>query len=299
MRRVFEVLSRVAPSDSTVLVGGETGTGKEEAARALHAASPRAAGPFVVVDCGAIPGTLLASELFGHDKGAFTGATSARPGAFERAAGGTLLLDEVGELSVDLQPQLLRAIERREIRRLGAGDVVPVDVRILAATNRDLRRDLNAGRFRADLYFRLAVVEVEIPPLRDRTSDLPLLVSRLSAEIEARTGLRPPNPDAAEMERLAKHAWPGNVRELRNWLERAALVGAGRDLEAVTPSKAPSGGSLPYREAKAAVVDRFERAYVEEVLARADGNVSRAARDAKMDRTHLIELIKKHGIGRG
>ncbi len=297
MRRLFEVLSRVAPSDSTVLIGGETGTGKEEAARAIHAGSPRATGPFAVVDCGAIPGSLLASELFGHEKGAFTGALAAKPGAFERAGGGTLLLDEVGELALDLQPQLLRAIERREIQRLGGTQVITVDVRILAATNRDLRRDVNAGRFRADLYFRLAVVEVEIPPLRDRPSDLPLLVAHLSAELEARTALRPPSPSPQESERLAKHAWPGNVRELRNWLERAALVGAGRDVETVMAPTSSPGSALPYREAKATVVDRFERAYVEEILARAGGNVSKAARDAKMDRTHLIELIKKHGIG--
>ncbi len=303
MRRVIDVLSRAAPTEATVLLGGETGTGKEEAARALHAASARAPGPFVVLDCGSIPGTLLAAELFGHERGAFTGAVDTRRGAFERAHGGTLLLDELGELAVDLQPQLLRVLERREVQRLGGGAVVPVDVRVVASTNRDLRRDVNAGRFRADLFFRLAVVEVTLPPLRERPEDLPLLVPAIFRDIAERTGARTPPPTADEIAALARHYWPGNVRELRNVVERSILLGAGLDVPEVVSLPAPGPGacalaSRPYREAKAEVVDRFERAYAEAVLARAEGNVSRAAREAQMDRSHLIELMKKHGLSR-
>jgi DNA-binding NtrC family response regulator len=303
MRRVIDVLSRAAPTEATVLITGETGTGKEEAARALHAGSARAGGPFVVLDCGSIPGTLLAAELFGHERGAFTGAVEMRRGAFERAHGGTLLLDELGELALDLQPQLLRVLERREVQRLGGGVVVPVDVRVVASTNRDLRRDVNAGRFRADLFFRLAVVEVGLPPLRDRLEDLPLLAAAIFGEITGRTGARTPPPTADEIAALATHYWPGNVRELRNVVERSVLLGSGLDVPDVAAplSGGPHHGALasrPYRDAKADVVDRFERAYVEDLLARAEGNVSKAARQAQMDRSHLIELLKKHGLSR-
>ena len=305
MRRVIEVLERAAPTEATVLLTGETGTGKEEAARAIHGASPRAKGPFVVLDCGSIPGALLAAELFGHERGAFTGAVEMRRGAFERAHGGTLLLDELGELALDLQPQLLRVLERREVQRLGAGAVTPVDVRVIAATNRDLRRDVNAGRFRADLFFRLAVVEVTLPPLRDRLDDIPMLVAHMHAEISERTGARTPPPSPDELARLKTQIWPGNVRELRNVVERSVLMGAGLDMPdpvdlMITGSSGPLGAlaARPYREAKADVVDRFERAYVEDLLRRAEGNVSKAAREAKMDRSRLIELVKKHGLSK-
>jgi len=305
MRRVIEVLERAAPTEATVLLTGETGTGKEEAARAIHGASPRAKGPFVVLDCGSIPGPLLAAELFGHERGAFTGAVETRRGAFERAQGGTLLLDELGELAVDLQPQLLRVLERREVQRLGASAVTPVDVRVIAATNRDLRRDVNAGRFRADLFFRLAVVEVTLPPLRERLDDIPMLVAHMHAELSERSGTSTPPPTADDLARLKTQSWPGNVRELRNVVERSILLGAGIDLpDHVTLTIAGSGvpfGALsarPYREAKAELLDRFERAYLEDLLRRADGNVSKAAREAKMDRSHLIELVKKHGLSR-
>lgn len=301
MRRVLEVLERAAPTDATVLLHGETGTGKEEAARALHLSSPRAQGPFVVLDCGSIPATLLAAELFGHEKGAFTGAVGVRSGAFERAQGGTLFLDELGELAIDLQPQLLRVLERREVQRLGGGDVIPIDVRVIAATNRDLRRDVNAGRFRSDLYFRLAVVEVTLPPLRERLEDLPLLVTRIFEDIAERSRTQASPPTSADIEQLAKHYWPGNVRELRNVIERSVLIGAGLDVGDLVgvpqaTAASPVGVALlPYREAKAAIVDRFEREYVDELLRRTEGNISKAAREAKMDRSYLLELLKKHG----
>src|SRR5262249_37124515 len=205
-------------SDATVLVEGETGTGKEAVAESIHRESAREGGPFVVVDCGAIPSELLESELFGHDKGAFTGAVAAREGAFEAAAGGTLFLDEIGELSLELQPKLLRAIERREIKRVGRTRYTSVDVRLVAATHRDLRAMVNAEAFRSDLYYRLAVVAVRLPPLRERSEDLPQLVEHLlgglAASAQARSGLTSP----ASLRELARHAWPGNVRELRNWL---------------------------------------------------------------------------------
>ncbi|MCC7384883.1 MAG: sigma 54-dependent Fis family transcriptional regulator [Deltaproteobacteria bacterium] len=303
MRRVLEVLGRAAATDVTLLIHGETGTGKEESARALHAASARAAGPFVVLDCGSVPATLLASELFGHEKGAFTGAVGLRKGAFERAHGGTLFLDELGELALDLQPQLLRVLERREVQRLGGEIVIPVDVRLVAATNRDLRRDVNAGRFRSDLYFRLAVVELTLPPLRERLADLPILIASILSDLEAKGSVKVPPLSSFDLETLAKHYWPGNVRELRNVIERSVLLGAGLDLPdvagAVDTQAADEVSLLPYREAKAALVDRFERRYVEALLKRSEGNISKAAREAKMDRSYLLELIKKHGLQNG
>jgi transcriptional regulator with GAF, ATPase, and Fis domain len=303
MRRVLEILQRAAPTEATILINGETGTGKDEAARAIHQSSPRANGPLVVLDCGSIPATLLASELFGHEKGAFTGAVGERKGAFERANGGTLFLDELGELALELQPQLLRALERREVQRLGAEKVTPIDVRVLAATNRDLRRDVNSGRFRSDLYFRLAVVEVTLPPLRERLEDLPVLAARILAELGEKSGIRSAPLSSEDIERLSKYYWPGNVRELRNTLERSLLLGVGLDVADVVAPRAPVMGAsssaaiLPYREAKAAVVDRFEREYVQDLLARSGDNISKASREAKMDRSYLVELIRKHGLG--
>jgi transcriptional regulator with GAF, ATPase, and Fis domain len=298
MRGVFETLERVAPTPATVLLGGETGTGKEKAARAIHERSPRAGAPFVVVDCGAMPASLLAAELFGHERGAFTGAEQSRAGAFERATGGTVLLDEVGELALDLQPQLLRVLESREVRRIGGNAYLPVDVRILAATNRDLRADVNQGRFRADLYFRLAVVEVRLPAIREHLEDMPLLVAELLEEISARTGVpcAPPGPE--EIERLSRHYWPGNVRELRNVLERGVLLEAGLDVpkgEPAPPVAAPASPPVgPFAKTKADVVRRFERAYVEALLEKTGGNVAKAAREGRMNRAYLIRLMKKH-----
>src|SRR5262249_14454944 len=221
MRAAFAVLERAAPSDATILLEGDTGTGKEAAAESIHRASSRKNGPFIVVDCGAIPAELLERRLSGHDRGAFTGAVAPRGGAFEAAHGGTLFLDGVGELAPDLQPKLLRALERREIKRVGSSRYLPVDLRVVAATNRNLCAEVNARRFRSDLYYRLAVVVVRLPPLRERPEDLTLIVDHLLEGLGARE-----RPEAAALRspafltELARHHWPGNARELRNYLER-------------------------------------------------------------------------------
>ncbi|HXU72619.1 MAG TPA: sigma 54-interacting transcriptional regulator [Polyangia bacterium] len=296
-RRLFALLERVAPETATVLLSGETGSGKDLAAEALHEAGPRAAGPFVVVDCGALVDNLLESELFGHEKGAFTGAVSARAGAFEQADGGTLFLDEIGELPRDLQPKLLRVLERREIRRIGAIEPRAVDVRILAATNRDLKVAVNQGLFREDLFHRINVVSIRVPPLRERMDDVPLLAEHLWRE---QTG--DPHevlPDALRSAFLAYH-WPGNVRELRNKVERAAmLVRAGRYTDALSGiGEVRLDAPFPFREAKAAAIESFERTYLKALLERARGNISEAARIAAMDRVHLTRLVQKHQLGK-
>ena len=296
-RRLFALLERVAPETATVLLSGETGSGKDLAAEALHEAGPRAAGPFVVVDCGALVNNLLESELFGHEKGAFTGAVSARAGAFEQADGGTLFLDEIGELPRDLQPKLLRVLERREIRRIGAIEPRAVDVRILAATNRDLKVAVNQGLFREDLFHRINVVSIRVPPLRERMDDVPLLAEHLWRE---QTG--DPHevlPDALRSAFLAYH-WPGNVRELRNKVERAAmLVRAGRYTDALSGiGEVRLDAPFPFREAKAAAIESFERTYLKALLERARGNISEAARIAAMDRVHLTRLVQKHQLGK-
>jgi transcriptional regulator with PAS, ATPase and Fis domain len=286
MRHVFALLERAAQSKATLLLEGETGTGKEAAAESVHQASARRDQPFVVVDCSALPPHLLESELFGHEKGAFTGASSRRLGAFESAAGGTVFLDEIGELAPDLQPKLLRVLERQEVKRIGADRYQKIDARIIAATHRNLRSDVNSKRFRSDLYYRLAVVLVTLPPLRERVEDLPILVERLLESLDAARG-----PEAARLRtpafigELAAHRWPGNVRELRNYLERAlALSGT-----AGAPTPAPPAS---YKEAK----ERWERAYVEELLRVADGNVAAAAREARLDRAAFYRLLWRHGM---
>jgi DNA-binding NtrC family response regulator len=221
MRELFARLERIATTDATVLITGETGTGKELVAEAVHEHSPRASGPFVVLDCGAIPPNLVESELFGHERGAFTGATSSYIGAFERADGGTVFLDEIGELPLDLQPKLLRVLERKEVRKIGGSKTITVDIRVVAATNRDLGVEVNKGRFREDLYYRLAVARVHVPALRERREDIPLLVEHFLQTLPGgdRTKLRPET-----LELMKKHEWPGNVRELRNVIERAVLL---------------------------------------------------------------------------
>ena len=302
MRAAFAVLERAAAAEATVLLEGETGTGKEEAARALHAGGARRAGPMIVVDCGAIPAALIEGELFGHEKGAYTGATERRDGVFAAAGGGTVFLDEIGELPLELQPKLLRVLEAREVRRLGATDMEPVDVRVIAATHRDLRAEVNAGTFRADLYYRLAVVRVELPALRQRPEDMPMLVDAIVAELAAAGRVAPAL--AAELRapafvaELARSAWPGNVRELRNALERCAVLGA-----ATAPARSPAAAAsfaidvdLPFKEARQHVLDDFERRYLEGLLARHDGNVSAAARQAGISRVSLYALMKRHGV---
>ncbi len=300
MRRIFEILAKVAPSDATVLLEGETGTGKGAIAEALHGASRRASGPFVVVDCSAIPPTLLEAELFGHAKGAFTGAHAARAGAFEAANGGTVFLDEVGELPLDVQPKLLRALEERTIRRLGSSETRQLDIRIIAATNRDLRRLVNDGCFRSDLFYRLDVVRIRVPALRERREDIPLLAAHFYAKLTRGSSSAPP---AELLLALARQDWPGNVRELRSAVERAVLM---EDLElwkdlcgfephAELTADNSAAPSLSFREAKERAVAAWEREYLSALVASTNGNISRAARLARMDRNHLRELLVKHG----
>ena len=299
MRAVFAILERAAAGDATVLLEGETGTGKDAAAESIHEQSARRAKPLRVIDCGALPAQLIESELFGHERGAFTGAAAARAGAFEAADGGTVFLDEIGELPIELQPKLLRVLERREVKRLGATEHRAVDVRVIAATNRDLREEINARRFRPDLYWRLAVVTVVLPPLRDRREDLPLLVDNLIAAYPpaVRATLRSPELVAE----LARHAWPGNVRELRNHLDRCAALGPELAPPLAGPAMpgghAPSvGAARPLREAREDWTRHAERGYLEDLLRRHPDNLAAAARAAGVDRAYLYRLLWKHNL---
>jgi DNA-binding NtrC family response regulator len=295
MRKLFATLEKVAASDINVLVEGESGTGKELVAAEIFQRGPRSEGPFVIVDCGAISPNLVESELFGHVRGAFTGAERDRVGAFEAAEGGTVFLDEIGELPIELQPKLLRALEAREIRRLGEVKARKVNVRVIAATNRDLEREVNRGRFREDLYFRLAVVSVHVPSLRERLEDLPLLIRGFLASLEVPEQIDLFPPDV--LAELAQHDWPGNVRELRNYVERTVVL---REPQPTTKRAAGATGEVdigvPFKLAKDAVVNTFERAYVTSLLDAAGGNVSKAARSGGMDRMYLHRLIQKHGL---
>jgi DNA-binding NtrC family response regulator len=301
MRRVFEVLRKIAPTDTTVLITGESGTGKEVCARAIHEGSARAAGPLVVVDCGALPGNLIESELFGHVRGAFTGAVKDRVGAFEAAAGGTVFLDELGELPLELQTRLLGVLERRVVTPLGGTETRAIDVRVIAATNRDLRAQINRGAFREDLFFRLAVVTVELPALRHRREDIRLYVEKFLDELGARGAITLDEPTLA---RLEAQSWPGNVRELRNLVARAAALGDEALPEA--PGDAPPPAlpavtgeidvSVPFKTAKQALVDDFERAYCARLLEAHDNNITRAARAAELDRVYLLRVLDKYGL---
>jgi len=291
MRDAIAVLERAAPSEATILLEGETGTGKGRAAEAIHRAGARRDGPFVVVDCGAIPANLLETELFGHEKGAFTGAEARRVGAFEEASGGTLFLDEIGEMASDLQPKLLRAIENREIRRVGSNRYQPVNLRFVAATNRDLRAEVNAGRFRSDLYYRLAVVRVTLPPLRERPEDLPALVGALLEQLGVAPAAAASLLQPDFLDELRRAGWPGNVRELRNHLE-ARLVLAPPD-----PRPAASQAeTTAYVEARRAALAAFERQYLDELMRRFPGKVAQAAHAAGIDRVYLYRLLKRQGM---
>jgi transcriptional regulator with GAF, ATPase, and Fis domain len=304
MRELFARLERIAGSSATVLVTGETGTGKELVAEALHERSPRARGPLVVVDCSAIPATLIESELFGYERGAFTGATVAHPGAFERADSGTLFLDEVGELPLELQPKLLRALESRQVRRIGSTRTVATDMRVIAATNRDLQAEVEHGRFREDLYYRLAVACVHVPPLRQRKEDVPLLIEHFLRSLPGGSAHR---PTAATIARLQQLSWPGNVRELRNTVERLVLMPEtveelvrslrdgtrGQASDAAPRLESPIDINIPFKLAKQQVIDEFDRKYIELLLAQHDGNVSAAGRAAGIDRMSIHKILNR------
>ncbi|HTB21554.1 MAG TPA: sigma-54 dependent transcriptional regulator [bacterium] len=298
MRELFNLVERLAPSDATVLVQGESGVGKEVVARALHALSHRSAGPFVDINAGSVPATLFEAELFGAKKGAFTGADLTRDGSFQAAQGGTLFLDEVGEVPLESQAKLLRVLENHEVKMLGEARAKRVDVRVVAATNRDLEAEVRAGRFRRDLFFRLSVLPIRVPPLRERMEDIPLLVEALLQRLSPSSRL-----SAAALKRLLAHPWPGNVRELRNVLERAVLLAKGDE---VGPADLylDSSGSVPLRagpfmQAKRGVVEAFEKDFVRRTLDESLGNVSHAARAAGMDRKNFQMLMKKHGLKAG
>jgi transcriptional regulator with PAS, ATPase and Fis domain len=296
MRHLFSILERAAPRDVTVLLEGESGVGKEVLARAVHAHSGRASGPFIALDCGAIPASLIEAELFGHERGAFTGADRERAGVFEQAHGGTLLLDEIGELPLDLQPKLLRVLEQREVRPLGARSSRPVDVRVIAATNRRLAEAARRNEFRQDLFYRLAVARVTVPPLRDRPDDIVPLARHLLRSAAGDPNAEVP-PDLEAL--LRSYGWPGNVRELRNVIDRYALLGV-RDVGNLFDreheqalSDAGDLAALPYNQARRVALDRFERVYLPEVLRRAGGVVARAAELAEVARPSFYRMLER------
>ena len=314
MRETFAVIERVARTELTVLVTGETGSGKELVSRAIHQRSPRRGGPFVVFDCGSVARNLIESELFGHVRGAFTTAVQDRAGVFEQANGGTIFLDELGELPIELQPALLRVLEQREVRRVGDRKVRSIDVRVVAATNRDLQVLLKEGKFREDLYYRLAVVEIGLPPVRERIEDLPMLIEHLLQSAPFEHSVRGITPDVLQL--CQAYHWPGNVRELRNTLLRAipfcegdlidmqalpeALKAGNSERAAPKPEQMPGlplpNADLSLREAKDRLIEAFERRYLEDLLERCEGNLSKAARDAGVDRKTIQRMLKRHGI---
>jgi transcriptional regulator with GAF, ATPase, and Fis domain len=317
MRELFSQMEVAASQDVTTLISGETGTGKELIAREIHQQSRRRNGPFIIVDCGAIPATLIESELFGFMRGAFTNATSDRAGAFEEAAAGTIFLDEIGELELSMQPRLLRVLEEGQVKRLGEARHRKIDVRVIAATNRDLQLAVNQGGFRADLFYRLAVVHLHPPPLRDRLSDIPILVEAIMEDIARRHGIEPIKLDKRSMDLLQQYTWPGNVRELRNVLTRLALTSTSRGRVSLTsliptspqpPPKETTGisgafpgsddqvGKVPFKEAKAQWLAQFEIDYLKRLLDETKGNVAEAARVSEIDRVHLYRLIKKYRL---
>jgi len=306
MRRVFHIAETYAPTDATILIEGETGTGKEVLAEAIHKNSRRASKPYVVIDCASLAKELVESELFGHTKGAFTGASIDRAGAFEFANGGTVFLDEIGDLAPELQPKLLRVLEKREVRRVGSNQMTPVDVRILCATNHELQNQVNKGKFREDLYYRLSVVHIEMPPLRRRKEDIPVLVRRFLRDFRGPKAEQEIKDLDKTIRGLEQHDWPGNVRELRNLVELACCSGRdSMDLTAFfgmgrlkTGTRVPETTTVsadePFKTAKNRLVDDFEKRYIEAILIKHDGNISRAAQEAGIERAYLQRLIKKH-----
>ncbi len=335
MREIFGVIEKISPTGATVVIEGETGTGKEVVAQEIHKQSRRGTRPFIVFDCGAVPESLIESELFGHEKGSITGAIKTRQGRFEMAQGGTIFLDELGELSIDLQPKLLRVLEQREVRRVGASKSIPIDVRVIAATNRVLEDEVRAGRFREDLFYRLSVVRVMLPPLRERTEDVPLLVrhflSNANYNRDSFGKQKIHHISPAAMRLLESYPWPGNIRELVNVIERACSFADGDNIdiedlpEALiaqfhgpstfiqhhTPYPNSSGGipgpfpdpsalrDMTFKDAKEEWISTFERDYILALLARNDNNISHAAREAEIDRKYFRKLMKKYDIESG
>lgn len=313
MRQIFALLEKIAPTHATVIIEGETGTGKDLVAKAIHEHSTRRSKPFIVFDCSGVAPNLIESELFGHEKGAFTGAHRSRPGVFEAAKGGTIFLDEIAELPLDLQPKLLRALESREVRRVGANTPTRIDARVICATNRNLKNEIKEGQFREDLYYRLSVVKIVLPPLRDRTEDIPLIVERLLQRgifNKTPTGFKVARVEDEALKLLYRYPWPGNVRELANVMERACSFVVGNiikraDLEFIfsemedreeLTDRMRVDPNLPFKEAKQQVVEVFEKEYLEELLKKHNYNLSKAAREAKVDRKHIRNLLKKYGI---
>ena len=306
MRELMSLIQRAAATDATVLLEGETGTGKEVSAVAIHENSRRQKGPFIVVDCGAIPGQLLESELFGYERGAFTGAVAPRTGAFEAADRGTLFLDEIGELSIDLQPKILRALESRKVKRVGSNNYLPFDARVVAATNRNLRKEVAEKRFRSDLYYRLAVLHIKLPPLRERKGDLAALVDDVLSQLGVQDSLASPLRSREFIDMLARYRWPGNVRQLRNYVERRVALGEnisppGNDTSIPPAPPAISVGpevafDQPLKVARDEWNTVFEIRYLEGLLARFDNNISAAARAAGVNRVHFHRLLRKHGL---
>jgi transcriptional regulator with GAF, ATPase, and Fis domain len=311
MREIYGIIEKIAPTGTTVVIEGETGTGKEVVAQSIHQLSDRKEGSLMVFDCGAVPENLIESELFGHEKGSFTGAIMTRQGLFEMAHGGTLFLDELGELSLDLQPKLLRALEQREIRRVGSNKPIKVDVRVIAATNRNLEEEVRAGRFREDLFYRLSVVRIALPPLRDRPEDIALLTRHLleNGGFNRRNdgSLRVEDVDRETLDLLAGYQWPGNVRELVNVIERAISFAEGGvvcaadlpetiRLAGSNPGVSAATGEVTFKDAKERWITSFERDYILALLKKNNGNISHAAREADIDRKYFRKLMRKYGI---
>lgn len=310
MRRVFHLAETYAPTDATIMITGETGTGKDLLAEEIHRHSRRKDRPFLVIDCATLARGLVESELFGHVRGAFPGASADHAGVFEHADGGTVFLDEIGALSPELQPKLLRVLEKREIRRLGENAPRHIDVRILCATNRRMDEEVNAGRFREDLFYRLSVVPIELPPLRRRREDIPLLLRSFLVELHGPDALNEIEDFDGTVELLRRHEWPGNVRELRNLAEIAfygerrpvrldaflGLAGIGRPALAAGPSPLSVTADRPFKDAKGELIGEFEVAYIRDLLKRNGGNVSRSAREAGIERAYLQRLLRKYGI---
>jgi transcriptional regulator with GAF, ATPase, and Fis domain len=309
MRRVFHLAETYSASDASVMLTGETGTGKEILAEEIHRHSPRKHKPFIVIDCAALAKELIESELFGHTKGSFTGATGDRAGAFEHADGGTVFLDEVGDLSPDLQPKLLRVLEKREIRRVGSNDIRKINVRIICATNRKMDVEVNEGRFREDLFYRLSVVPIELPPLRRRREDIPMLVRKFITQLHGAEAVKELVDFDATMDVLKRHEWPGNVRELRNLVDLAfysakrpvdlsSFLSMGQFMrrESEKEMPFPVSADRPFKDVKNELITEFEKKYLQDLLLRNGGNVSKSAREAGIERAYLQRLIKKYDL---